>query len=210
MRILTRRALFLIFLFASPVEAYQAKEGNVSAILGPIVYKTNFQASSTSAKAPVYVGPYLAVIGDIHDRGSLEISMMYMNKVYFRERSGRYLAEKTQLMHITMGYRHWFAPSLSGSLTVFSGYSMGDIETVQNDFPAILRPDTSASDKTEYGADIAMQVEVWKKGRYAVELDTRYSRSYTAKEGEDADHIGVMLGVRYFIQAKKKVEGPAP
>ena len=204
------RSFFLIsiLLLSEKTFAYTPKEGNVSAILGPFFYKTNFSGSPSGATSPYLSGTTLMAIGDISDHGSLELGIFYLNKIYFRERYGNYLAEKTQLVHITMGYRRWWTSYLSTSLSFFSAYSLGDVEIVHSDFQGVGEPTTSARDKTEYGFDAALQGEVWSLDRYAVDIDLRYSRSVTNQEHENADHYGIFVGLRYFIQEKQKAQKP--
>lgn len=203
--------LLFAFIFFSSMKtfAYNAKEGNVSAILGPFIYKANFSGVASGTTSPDYVGTSLMAIGDISDHGSLELGIFYLpNKLYLRERYGNYLAERTQLVQITMGYRYWFTSYISGSLSFFSAYSLGNVDIAYSDFHGIDEPTTSARDKTEYGFDGALQYELWSKDRIALVTDVRYSRSVTSKEHEMADHYGYMLAVRYFIQEKQKVERP--
>lgn len=183
--------------------AYTPEEGNVSAILGLTTYKTNFEGSSSGATAPYLGGVSLVAVGDVNDHGSLELGMFYMDKLYFRDENAKYIAEKTQVMHITLGYRYWISSLFSTSLSFFSAYSMGDPETTHSDFIKGSEIDTSARDKTEYGFDFALQGEFWSKDRITLVWDARYSRSVTAKVNEHSDHYGFLLGVRYFIQEKQ-------
>lgn len=194
--------LAIIIEFSVSAKAYTPVEGNVSAFLAPYIYKTNFSGSSTGASSPLLGGVSLIAIGDISSKGSLELGMFHMNKVFFREEGGNYLGEKTQVIHITMGYRRYWNERYSCSLTFFSAYPMGDIHVVHNDFPPGSLIDTSARDYTDYGIDFAIQSELWKSEEVSVDLDTRYSRSFTSKPGENSDHYGFLLGVRYFIQGK--------
>ncbi len=200
--------LISIFFISEKTFAYTAKEGNVSAIFGPFFYKTSFAGSTSKATSPDLSGLTLMAIGDISDHGSLEIGIFYLNKIYLRERYSNYLAEKTQLIHITMGYRYWLNSYLSTSLSFYSAYSLGDVEVTYSDFRGVNEPTTSARDKTEYGFDGALQAEVWSSDRYAAVIDLRYSRSVTSQEHENADHYGALVGLRYFIQEKQKVERP--
>ncbi len=196
--------LILVLIICSPKNyAYTPKEGNVSAILGLTTYKTNFKGSTSGATAPYLGGVGLIAVGDVNDHGSLEIGMFYMDKLYFLDDGGKYIAERTQLMHITLGYRYWLSSNFSTSLSFFSAYSMGDPELTHNDFTNGGEIHTSAHDKTEYGFDLAIQGELWNWDALTLVWDARYSRSVTPKVNEHADHYGVLLGVRYFIQEKQ-------
>ncbi len=146
--------------------------------------------------------------GDINDHSALEIAMTKMNKVFYREENGNLLIEQTELMHIGMGYRKWFTPYFSGALDFFSSYTMGETNTIDRRVAAGNEFDTSASDITEYGFDLSLQGELWSSGRYAVVADARYSFTLTKKHAEKADHYGVLIGLRYFIQEKQVTEKP--
>lgn len=182
--------------------AYTPKEGNVSAIFGPYLYKTDFSDPDSGVTSPYFGDLGLIAVGDVNKTGSLEIAMFHMNKLYVRESVGRYLAEKTQVMHITMGYRHWWTESISTSLAFYSAYSMGKLKVVHNDFPLDQMIDTSASDTTEYGFDFAIQKEFWSREQTALVVDARYAHSVTSKEHEKGNHYGIMIGMRYFVQGK--------
>jgi hypothetical protein len=195
--------LFL-WLFNSAVSlAYVPKSGNVTATFGPQLSQTISNGSRTGADNPVQNGYGLIALGDVNDYGALEIGTFYMPKIFIRESGGKFLSEKTQTMHITLGYRYWLAPSFSASLAFYSAYSMGSYNTLHSDFPAGQTVvGTSAQDYTEYGFDLALQAEVWQSGRYGVIIDSRYSQSVTNKPSEDANHYAVLVGLRYLLQEK--------
>ena len=197
--------IFLSFICSSKTFAYTPKEGNVSAILGLTKFRTNFGGSSTGASAPFYTGLGLVAVGDVNDHGSLEIGTFYTDKMYIRETGGKYIAEVTQLVHITLGYRHWINSMFSTSMSFFSAYPIGDPEIVHSDFPQNSQIDTSARDSTEYGFDLAFQGELWSNDKLALVWDGRFSKSVTPKNNEYADHYGILVGLRYFIQEKQHV-----
>lgn len=188
--------------------AYTPEEGNVTATFGPYWYQTNFKGLSGHATSPILGGVGLIANGDISDRGALEIAMFYMNKEYFRDQGVDFLAEQTQLIHITMGYRRWLSPYLSTSLAFFSAYGIGEPRVVDSDIAPGHEIDTSARDVTEYGMELSLQSEIWTQDKMAVVLDARYSYSLTAKSSEHSDHYGLFVGFRYFIQKKQVTEKP--
>jgi hypothetical protein len=181
---------------------YTPKEGNVTANIGPFIYKTNFKGSNSGIKSPVLSGTGLLVNGDINDKGALEIGIFYMDKYFFREKDGLYMAENTNLFHITMGYRRFLSPLLSMSFSLYSSYSLGYPYIAHNEFASDLDVDTSARDTTEYGFDTAIQYEVWAQDRWALVADIRYALSVTNKTNERADHYGTFISLRYFVQDK--------
>lgn len=205
------RLLLVISVFATvAAKAYEPKEGKVSAILGPYATRTDFRESATGARAPWHDGMGLIVQGDASDHGALEIALFHMNKDYFRERSGKYLQERTELVQFTMGYRWWHTPVFSSSLSFYSTYSIGDRTVIQNDFLPTDTPDTSAGDITDYGFDLSVQAELWSEGRYAVVLDARYSPSVTPKPNEQMNHYGAFIGLKYMIQEKDPPKDSIP
>lgn len=197
-----RWILGLFFLGTVQTFAYSAKEGNVTASLGPFFHKTRFESSSAGANSPYLGGESLIVNGDINSVGAIEFGIFHMNKIFFREQGPNLLSEMTEMMHVTMGYRRYLNPALSTSLSFFSSYSMGDVTVVHNDFTSANQIDSSARDITEYGFDWAVQTELYSHGTFAVILDGRYSLSLTSKPNEKSDHYGVILGVRFLAQEK--------
>lgn len=195
-------SVFLALCYSIQVGAYTPAEGNISTYFGPYLYKSDFGSTAGGARSPALGGLGWVVLGDSSDRGSLEVGVFYLNKLYYRETSAGESVEQTALYHVTMGYRWWLSSYVSTSLSFFSDYSVGTpvlIHSTAAD-PAALT--TSARDTTEYGFDLAFQGELWNHGPWALVLDTRYSFSVTAKRGENADHYGAVLGLRYLIQEK--------
>lgn len=193
--------IFLILVALSEnTFAYAPREGNVTALAGPFTSKANFAGSHLDLQAPQLGGFGLIALGDIDDKGSLEIGMIYMHKLYLRDVGPNHLVESMQSIHITMGYRRWLGERFSASLTFFSAYPMGDPEVIDQRLEPGFSMDTSAQDLTEYGLDFSLQTELWASGRYALVLDTRYSASLTSKKDERGDHYGALLGIRYLLQ----------
>lgn len=201
--------IFLILLFSLSAMAYVPEEGNVSAILGGFSSQTIYPNPPPYVGNPKLGGLALIVQGDISNKGNLEISMLHMNKVFYREQGSSLLAEQSEFMHISMGYRYWMTHYFSAALAFYSAYSMGEPQIVTNSLQSTGLT-TSAHDTTEYGFDASLMGEVWSKDRFAVVLDGRYSYSVTAKENEYADHYLFLVGLRYFIQEKQVVERPKP
>lgn len=183
--------------------AYAPEEGNITSYFGPYLYKTNFKGTDTGATSPLMLGLGLVVNGDVNTKGSLEISLFLLNKTYYREDAGKYIAEQTALTHFTMGYRRWFTDSFSSSLSFSSGYSMGTPKIIHSDFPVGSEIGTSAKDTVEYGFDLSLLKEIFKQPAYAVVIDARYSMSVTNKKNENSDQFGILLGFRYSVQEKK-------
>lgn len=198
-----KKILFIILLLGTQVaQAYTPSEGKVTALGGPLLFKTNYDADTPGLHSPMLGGIGLIAEGDLDDHGGLEISMFYMRKQYFRQMDGKYVAERAKALYVTMGYRRWFSSRFSGAIALFSSYSMGDPRVIYSDFTPAATPNTSARDTTEYGFDFSLQWEILNFNKYAVVLDTRYSLSVTEKDHEDSDHYGALLGLRYQIQEK--------
>jgi hypothetical protein len=192
----------LCFLGTSKSFAYTAKRGNVAAIIGSSFYKTAFGGARPGFETDYNNGFALIALGDVSDNGSLEFGIFTIHKTFLRAVNFQYFAQKAEMMHVTMGYRHWFSHRISGSVTFFSAYTMGTPTTIFNGVPATTFVDTSAADKTEYGFDYAVQAELIEVGKWALTTDIRYSWSLTPKEYEHADHYGALLGLRYTALEK--------
>lgn len=191
-----------LLMFTSHTFAYSPKEGNVTATLGPFFYRTYFPSASSGLKSPVFGDIAIIANGDISDHGALEVALFHMQKLFIREQAGGYIAEQTELIHITMGYRRWLNSYFSASMAFFSSYAIGDSRLVHSDFSSATELTTSARDITEYGFDFSLQTQIWNNELYSVLLDTRYSRSVTAKSSENADHYGALIAFKYIVQEK--------
>lgn len=206
------RVLFLILLMLTEKTfAYIPREGQVTATLGPYFSRTDYHGDDAAANPSSYhSGVGLVAVGDINSRSSLEIALLYAPVLYIRSQDSLYLTEKTQMMHITMGWRYWFNPYFSGSLSFFSAYSMGNSTITYTALPPGQTLNTSATDVTEYGFDFALQGDLWHNEKFAVILETRYSLSVTNKRAESGNQYGALLGLRYLIQEGKDKEVPPP
>jgi hypothetical protein len=196
--------LFMTILFFTlQSSAYTPKEGNVSAALGPYFYKTNFEGGPSRPVSPYFGDVGLLVQGDTSDHGSLEISLFHMNKAFFRDEGPNFLAEQVELMQVGLGYRWWLGHYLSLGFNFFSTYVMSEPSVINSSFAPGQTVNTSAQDITKYGLEFSIENEVWSYDRYAVILDARYAKLLTAKDNERADHYGLMVALRYFIQEKQ-------
>lgn len=195
--------LFLIvFVLTQRSFAYKPQEGNVTAIAGPFLYKTNFGRVEIPGGSPELTGFGLVALGDLNKHGALEIGLFTLKKYYLKEWDSRRLIQSAELLHITMGYRYYISKRWSTSLTFFSGYALGTPTTHYTQFGPGEDVDTSARDKVEYGLDIAGQFEIASYQNFGMLLDARYSWSLTPKERERSDHYGMMFALRYVILSK--------
>lgn len=191
----------LMLALTSRAYAYIPLRGNVHATLGPYIFQTNYNGDEAMT-SPNTNGVAVMLLGDVNEHGSLEIATIHMNKMYFRKDNGRLIVEKVPTIHVSMGYRHWYNRKLSASLALFTSYPLEEADVIHNEFPAGQQIPTTARENSETGLDLGMEAELWSEGRYAVFMGGRYSWSLTKKSDESADQYGVLLGVRYFIQAK--------
>lgn len=182
--------------------AYSPSEGNITAHFGPFIYKTDFKESKAPVSSPYLTGVGLIVNGDINDNSALEIAMFHMNKRFLRQKGDKYLAEHTQVIHVTMGYKRWVARYVSTSLALYSAYPMGNTRVIYSDFAKADEMITSARDTTEYGLDFAIQTELWNGEKYDLVADARYSYSLTSRSKEHSDHYGLFIGFRQLMQEK--------
>jgi hypothetical protein len=191
------------FLFSSLAHSYTPKDGNISAILGPFFHRTAYEGTGDRPNSPILGGVGLIAMGDLNDYGSLELGFFHKNKVFFRDQDGDFLAEQSQIIHISMGYRYWQNPYLSWGIAFFSAYPMDQPKTVYSSIAPGHELDTSASDTVRYGFDFSIQGELWSHDRLAVVLDGRYSLPTSHKSNEHSMSYGVLFGLRYFIQGRE-------
>jgi hypothetical protein len=197
------RLVCVIFgLLSAVARAYEPEEGKISLTFGPTYYRTFFQADHPLIDPEQQHGFAVIAEGSVGKRGSLEIGVFPMHKVFIREQQNNFVAEQIKLIYITMGYRQWFSNRVSGALALFSSYPMGDAKVLQNDLAPGGYLDTSARDATEYGFDFSVMVDLLNQPKFSVTLDARYSLSVTNKDNEESDHLMGMIGVRYLLQKK--------
>lgn len=183
-------------------EAHQPVDGTIHAGLGVFSYMT--QQLDHGFHSPLMSGPGLVVDGDLNKHGGLEVSMFYMRSVYSLRRDGYSVTEQAKRIQIGMGYRHWFTRKNGLALAFTSQYSMGDAAILSNSFPTTNPPATSARDITEYGFEASFQHEPITYKKFSLVLDARYNYSVTAKKREDANHYGLLVMLKYFVQSREK------
>lgn len=193
---------FLLFLCTSSAKAYDPQEGKITAVIGPFIYKSNFATNEDGAKSPVLADFGILASGDVNKTGSIEIGLIHMHKLFFRDQDAYSIVEETQQIQVSMGYRRWISPYLSTGLSFYSAYPMDEPRIVHNTFPLGTEPQTSAQDLTEYGLEFSVQSELWQDSFISVVADARYSLNLTSKANEKADHYGILLGIRYLVQEK--------
>lgn len=191
---------FLFFAYPTMAVAYKAHEGNINAIWGMQISRTDTDSVSEIPSVPIYGDVGLIVQGDINHLGSLEIGLFHMHKAYFRQDNFNVLAEKANLVHITMGYRRWTHPFFAPGLSFSSSYPMRKAQIIYRSSDPNIFTDTSARDTVDYGFDFSIQSELWKNSNWAVLSDVRYHLSVTAKDFEKANHYALILGLKYLIQ----------
>ena len=193
-------ATAISLLWVPVASAHVPADGSIHATLGPLVYTTHERSHQFETYPQAGVG--LVVEGDLDQHGGLEMSLQYIQKIYSVRTDDKNNTEAATRMYITTGYRHWWNPKYSGAIAFFSSYSMGEPETIKNQFGSQPAPPTSAHDATDYGFDFSLQAEPISFGRYALIFDVRYSLSVTPKAGEDSNHYGGIVALKYFVQGR--------
>ena len=195
------KLVFLIMLgYSLGCFAYQAQPGQVNAFFGPFLHQIDYDNSKVFHDERWSGGFGLLVTGDLHEKAAIELSIFHFYKTFFRELDDRLIAEKTGFLHFTMGYRRYFSEKWSGSLSFTSSYTMEKRREIFSSLQATdVRP-TSASDITEYGYDLAVQYEFWRRLEEAIVLDTRYHISVTNKVKEYGNHYGFYIAYRRLIK----------
>lgn len=187
-----------LFCTGIPAWAHEPVDGSIFATGAAFTYLTD-----TRGENPVFTAPALVAEADLSSSGGVEIVMAYLRNSFTVRRDSGELTESMKRMYISTGYRYWYNKYWSVAFGFASSYSMGDRKVIRDDFKA-NRPDSSASDVTEYGFDFSVQYEAWARERFAIVIDGRYALSVTAKDREDSNHMGVMVGIKYFVQARDK------
>ena len=167
---------------------------------GPQFYFTE----TKSQNLQILASPGLIVNGDVDKYGSIEISMFYFRSSFTRQDGNYRVTESIKRLSITSGYRHWFNSFFSFGGGFSASYTIGDSETVSNNFPPGQVPKTSASDVTEYGVDLSLQAEPWVKDRWSVLMDARWNYSLTSKPSENQNSYAVMVGLKYLLESRTK------
>lgn len=199
--------LILMMLVPLVSTAHQPRDGDVHGTFGSYVYRT--VPKGYGFESPTNGGLGLIANGDIDYNGGIELAFFYMHKVFSLKQDDHVITEVSKRISISSGYRHWFKPYLGVGLGFFSSYLMGSADILYNDFSGPA-PKTSARDTTEYGFEFSVQAEPWRRGDWAAVVDARYALSVTPKPGEAADHYGVFIGVKHFIQGKEPPALSAP
>lgn len=189
--------------FTQLASGHQPEDGQIYGSIGTFTYMT--PSIDHQFESPVYVGPAILGEADINSKGGLEIGFFYLRNPFSVRYNNKTIVESLKRIYITTGWRQWFNPRFSIALAFSSSYSFGDLHIMRDDFNGVNRPRTSASDITEYGFDLSMQYEPYNVGRYAIVIDGRYNRSITPKRGEDNDHMGIFMSLKYFIQSRQKI-----
>ena len=193
----------LIVFFSLYADAYEPKEGSITTLIGPFAYRTIFPDNTAGASSKIQGDGAIIINGDINSKGSLEIAIMHMRKMYFRDDGKNSIVEASQLMHIGMGYRRWISSYFSVAAAFYSAYPLDEAQIIHSDFLPGNEIATSAHDKTEYGIDISLQHQLWGTEKMSVILDARYGLSITNLSREKGDHYGLILGIKFLIQEKK-------
>jgi hypothetical protein len=206
-----KSVLFVVFLTLSNLTfAYSAKKGNITATLGPYIYKTNFSDTVGTGASSPYMGDFALIAdGDVNEHGGLELGIFRLHKLFYRSQGMSSVVQGEELLQIDMGYRRWIGSVFSAALSFYSTYSFSAPVTVHNDFGPGLTPNTSAQETTLYGLDFSVQAEIWSQGRFSVMLNGIYSLPVTVKQNEKADMYGVIIGLRYFVQDQQVREKKA-
>lgn len=202
-QILWPLSFILCILFSkSALAEYYPQRGNVYLILSSYTFKTNYEGAE--ARGYNSGGAGFTILGDVNDHGSLEVTTLYMNKMYFRRDNDRLIAEKAQIIHVSMGYRYWWNNYFATSMSLYTSYPLGDSEKLYDESLPDQQIATTAQENSETGLDFGIHTDLWSQGRYALVLEGRYSWALTKKHDEFADQYGVLIGLRYFFQGKDK------
>lgn len=202
-------SIFTLFLLITTTSlAYQPKEGNISVLFGPVIYKNLFKPREDQVTPPQRLDFGLQIQGDTSSKGSLEIALIHLYKDFYRVENSEYAAEYLEVMEVDMGYRRWIAPSLNFGIFLSSTYAMTDGQTVKR-IPENNFLETSRGDTTEFGIKLSLQGVIWERGNEGISLEYSYDRNTTARRNESQESQMFILSYRKTLQSKNKtVDSP--
>ena len=146
--------------------------------------------------APIQGSFGFIVNGDVDEVGSIEVGGFYLDKVFLRELGTEILVEKSKRLYMTVGYRRWITDNFGIGVAAFTSYSMGDPDRIHSTSGADPGFKTSAHDTSDHGIDASFMYEFYKKDKNMGFVDLRASKSLSPREGEDADHYGILIGLK--------------
>ena len=141
----------------------------------------------------------VSVLGQISDRGFLNITSSFFPKIYSRTIDSLIIKERNYLLQMAIGYQQILSESLNAGFDFATHYRLSDPEMIYT-APGInpLTADTSARDDTEYGFNLIVSYNLMKFEKFKIDLDMKYFFSTTAKTAENANHIYYLVAVNYF------------
>lgn len=189
--------LFTIVLFniTNKTYGYSPDIGQVSASTGPFLFRSDKGLSNDNFYPNARLGYSIIAEAIFAKNSGLEIGLFYLDKSYLRDDGTNFLIQRTTRMYITTGYRYWWSSFFSSSLGIFSSFTMGDADSIQS---SPLLPEgfvTSAETITNYGLDLSARFEYEIDKFNGLNLDLRYSYSWTKLSSELTDHI--LIGFFY-------------
>lgn len=188
--------LSLVFFLSVDVYAHQPVAGKVMASGGLYLYQTDLGRTYDNVSQPKFLSAGITLSGDLDSNGGVEVGMFFLQKHFYRKADPYAIVEKVKRIYITTGYRHWFNSSFSAGLAIFSSYAMGDPQEIHNSFPGGNAPSTSADDAADFGLDFSFQWEFYTWKEFLLLSDIRYSKSFTDRKNEDADHRALYLAIK--------------
>lgn len=195
--------LSILFGFHHKAEAHLAEEGMIWATVGPLVNRTLETPQAPGDISKYYNGLGLIVEGDTSHHGGLELGILHVERQYHLKHQGNFVVQRVNRLHAPIGYRYWFNERLSAMVAFYSSYRMGNIEDVYRHPSIDKNVKTSAEKKPcEYGFDFAAQWEILRFNRYAAVFDWRYSHVINEVAHESADHMTILIGLKYLVQSK--------
>lgn len=183
---------------------YSPSKGQITATFGPCLVQP-YWPYPPGDLAPWSGGVSLIVNGDLNAQDSLEIGLANYHKLYLINLDDGPISEKTEVLHITMGYRHWLANFISVSASLYTDYPHGEVQLQHAQSNPTASTETSAHRNVNYGIDLSAQAELTRWSTSSLILDARYSRALTKKANEFADNYNMMIGLKYIIQDTTKV-----
>lgn len=182
------RSIFIIF-SCSVASASQGLLFSTGIISQTSIFESSFPGVADNG----HFG--LGIVGEAssEDYGSLESSIYFYQKHFYRETSTSYRIDELDVVEFALGYRYWPFSRFSLGFSFATTYPIGSAVNKKIQGTEALGLETSAQDITEYYLVTNMQFVTWREPEGEFVLEIRHSNSFTSRAGENANQIGVAL-----------------
>lgn len=187
---------FLSLCLATEVLAHTPKEGDIWIGIGPTLDALVGHSYGPNS------GWGILIEADIDEKGGLELGLYSFEKRYWSEPSGYAALEQNRRMQVSMGYRRWFKPQVGLGLAFATGYSMGDLQTLESSGTLPANYKSFANRTAEYSLRTSLEYEYAGIGRTFLSITGYYDYSLHDKSDVKAGMAGLFLTFKYLLKEK--------